>query len=573
MVAIKEMTNQVRDKGLKEVYYKNFEREANILASLNHPAVPMVYDFFEQGENVYLVMEFIQGKDLEDIVNNKDNELPEELITGWGIELCDVLHYLHNHQPEPIIFRDIKPSNIMVNQFGRIVLVDFGIAKAFQTGQKGTMMGTEGYSPPEQYRGEATQLVDIYALGATMHHLLTRIDPQQEPPFTFNERVIHEINPRVSLELEGIVYKALEYHPENRYQTALEMKQALVGLARRAFPTGPIATAVKPAPIPTINNGHKPMWTFVCEDEIRGSAAYDSGSVFIGALDSNLYALEAATGKYQWKYPTGGAIVGRPEVKERLLYFGSEDNKLHVVNSGTGKVLWTYNTGGYVRSSVSLSDNYAFSGSDDGYLHALNVKSGRRAWRFQAGSPIRSTPIFYANLVFFGSEGGDFYCLDMFSSPKWHFRAKRAITSSPAVWKDLVIFGAMDSILYAIDARMGWEVWRHRLGKGTISSPAVDGDRIYIGATDGVIYCIDGNTAREVWRFKTEHQVNSSPMVTDEYVFCGSVDGNFYCLEKPTGRLIWKYDTQKPITGSPLVVDDYVFIGSTNHRFYAFMMS
>ncbi len=573
MVAIKEMTNQVRDPGLKEIYYKNFEREANILASLSHPAVPMVYDFFEQGENVYLVMEFIQGKDLEEIVRDKNSHLSEELVTGWGIELCDVLQYLHTHKPEPIIFRDIKPSNIMVNQFGRIVLVDFGIAKAFQTGQKGTMMGTEGYSPPEQYRGEATPQVDVYALGATLHHLLTRIDPQQEPPFTFHERLIHEINPRVSLQLEGIIYKALEYHPENRFQSALEMKQALLGLARSAFPANRIEPAPTVIPISTINQGHKPIWTFVCEDEVRGTAAYESGAVFVGALDNNLYALEAATGKFLWKYPTGGAIVGRPAVKDHLLYFGSEDMKLHVVNPGTGKSLWTYKTNGYVRSSPCLSDNYAFIGSDDGYLHSLSLSNGHRVWRFQTGTPIRSTPLFSENLIYTGSEGGDFYCLDLFSSPKWHFRAKRAITSSPALLGEMIIFGSMDSILYAVDAHGGWEVWRYRLGKGTISSPAVDDARIYIGASDGNIYCIDGYAGREVWTYKTGHQVNGSPLVVDNFVFCGSVDGKFYCIEKPTGRLLWKYDTQKPITGTPLVVDDYVFIGSTDHYFYAFSIS
>ena len=94
----------------------------------------------------------------------------EEQVLTWAIELCDVLDYLHKHKPDPIIFRDMKPSNVMINHNGDIMLVDFGIAKTFQSGIKGTMIGTEGYSPPEQYRGEATPSADIYALGATIHH-------------------------------------------------------------------------------------------------------------------------------------------------------------------------------------------------------------------------------------------------------------------------------------------------------------------------------------------------------------------------------------------------------------------
>ena len=113
---------------------------------------------------------------------SKSLNVPQDQILSWAIELCDVLDYLHKHKPDPIIFRDMKPSNVMINHNGDVMLVDFGIAKTFQSGIKGTMIGTEGYSPPEQYRGEATPLADIYALGATLHHALTRRDPRLDVP-------------------------------------------------------------------------------------------------------------------------------------------------------------------------------------------------------------------------------------------------------------------------------------------------------------------------------------------------------------------------------------------------------
>jgi eukaryotic-like serine/threonine-protein kinase len=173
------------------------------------------------------VLEFIHGKDMEAIINDTKNFLPEEQVLTWAIELCDVLDYLHKHKPDPIIFRDMKPSNVMINNNGDVMLVDFGIAKTFQTGIKGTMIGTEGYSPPEQYRGEATPAADIYALGATIHHALTRRDPRLEPPFSFAERPLRRINPAVSHEMEAVVNMALEYNPESRFRTAADMKQAL----------------------------------------------------------------------------------------------------------------------------------------------------------------------------------------------------------------------------------------------------------------------------------------------------------------------------------------------------------
>ncbi len=193
LVAVKEMINQARDSQIRQTIVQNFEREANILATLNHPSIPRIFDYFTHDERSYLVLEYINGKDLEEILSESPGPLPEDRVVAWAIELCDVLAYLHNHKPEPIIFRDMKPSNVMVNQDGHIVLIDFGIAKMFRAGQKGTMIGTEGYSPPEQYRGEATPLADIYALGATLHHLLTKRDPRIETPFTFNERPVRKV--------------------------------------------------------------------------------------------------------------------------------------------------------------------------------------------------------------------------------------------------------------------------------------------------------------------------------------------------------------------------------------------
>jgi len=209
LVAVKEMVNLAPDPLVRQTIVQNFEREANLLATLNHPSIPRIYDYFSQDDRSYLVLEFIHGKDLEAIITDTDGFLLEEQALTWGIELCDVLSYLHGHKPDPIIFRDMKPSNVMVNHNGDIILVDFGIAKTFQTGVKGTMIGTEGYSPPEQYRGEATPLADIYALGATLHHTLTRRDPRLEPPFSFNERPIRKMNPAVSPELEAVINTAL----------------------------------------------------------------------------------------------------------------------------------------------------------------------------------------------------------------------------------------------------------------------------------------------------------------------------------------------------------------------------
>ncbi|HQE99261.1 MAG TPA: serine/threonine-protein kinase, partial [Anaerolineae bacterium] len=211
LCAVKEMVNTATDPQVQQMVVRNFEREASILATLSHPAIPQVYDYFTEGNRSYLVLEFIPGQDLEALITETEGFFPETRVINWAVQICDVLSYLHNHQPRPIIFRDLKPSNIMLDEHERIRLVDFGIAKLFQSGARGTMVGTEGYSPPEQYRGIAEPRGDIYALGATLHHLLSKQDPRLEPPFSFHERPIFKTNPTVSRELIEVLDKALEY--------------------------------------------------------------------------------------------------------------------------------------------------------------------------------------------------------------------------------------------------------------------------------------------------------------------------------------------------------------------------
>src|SRR5919108_660980 len=206
----------------------NFEREANLLASLSHPSIPKVYDYFVVGKQVYLVLEFVRGHDLETVLNQSPHLLAEATVVEWALQILDVLHYLHNHKPTPIIFRDLKPSNVMLTDADRVVLIDFGIAKAFQVGRKGTMIGTEGYCPPEQYRGMSEPRGDLYSLGAMMHNLLTRSDPRLEPPFTFHERTVRALNPAVSAGVEAVIMKALSYEIDARYSSAAEMKAALL---------------------------------------------------------------------------------------------------------------------------------------------------------------------------------------------------------------------------------------------------------------------------------------------------------------------------------------------------------
>lgn len=565
LVAVKEMIFQTRDPLVRQTIVQNFEREANILVTLDHPSIPRIFDYFSHNERSYLVLEYIQGKDAEELLNQQTTFFAEELVIQWAIELCDVLSFLHNHKPEPIIFRDMKPSNVMINPNNHVILIDFGIAKNFRSTQKGTMIGTEGYSPPEQYRGEASPQADIYALGATLHHLLTRQDPRLEPPFTFGDRPIRATNPTISVELEAVVSTALQYSPADRFQSAEDMKQALIMAGRK---TG-ILTHIPAASRPISSDTPQPIWAFKCEDEIRGTPAASDGMIYIGAYDNNLYALNALNGEFQWKYAADGGVVTRPVVAERTVIFGSEDHHLYAVDARQGSLSWSFTAEGPIRSSPSVSEGHVVFGSDDGFLYAVNMLSNRLLWRFDSGSPVRSSPTIAVDQVYFGNIEGDFFSLAFTGQVKWRHKAKRSILSSPVISRGTVYFTSLDAMLYALDGKSGWAVWKYRMGKGSASTPCLTENLVIVGSADGYIYCLDSGNSREIWRFQADHQVSGSPLVHKDSVYCGTADGTLYCLEYRTGRLRWKFKTNGPITSSPIVYNDVLYVGSADHNLYA----
>ena len=562
---VKEMLNTSNDPQVREMLTSNFEREANILAALNHPGIVQIYDFFNESSRHYLVQEFVDGKNLEDTLADTEGFLPEAQVVHWAIQVCEVLSYLHSHDPQPIVFRDIKPSNIMLDKHGRIRLIDFGIARIFQSGQKGTMIGTEGYTPPEQYRGSAEPRVDIYALGATIHHLLSKQDPKLEAPFSFHERPIHNTNPTVSRELTEIVNRALEYDVDKRFGSAEEMQRALASLSSARVRGGTAAFGTTAF----VGSDIMAIWRFRCEDEVRSSPAVHRGVVYVGAYDHNLYALDADKGKFLWKYPTEGGIASSPCVYEGRVFFGSADRLLYALGADTGRISWTCPTQGSVWSSPRAAFDHVFFGSDDEYLYAVNVHSGRVAWKFKTDGKVRSSPTVAGDAVYVGCEGGVVYAVDTSGRSRWRYRAKRGVTSSPACTNEMVYVGCHDSHVYALDIRSGWAAWSQRTSGPVISSPVVSEGLVFVGSTDKHLYAMDAESGRVVWRYPTQDQVSSNPAVAEGAVYFGSVDGAIYSLETRTGNLRWRFQTEGPVLSSPSIAGDMVYVGSADCYVYA----
>jgi serine/threonine protein kinase len=205
----------------KEKALTFFQREAVVLSRLSHPNIVHVLDYFEEHGDYFLVMEYVEGENLQQMLTRRGEPFPEEQVLAWAAQIAEVLHYLHSHDP-PVIYRDLKPSNVMIDTKDRVKLVDFGIARPYAEDADNTHVVSAGYSPPEQYWGAADPRSDIYALGATMHFLLTG-----QEPLALQTSSPRKHNPRISERADLLVQRATAQDIWLRFQTAPEMQEEL----------------------------------------------------------------------------------------------------------------------------------------------------------------------------------------------------------------------------------------------------------------------------------------------------------------------------------------------------------
>lgn len=216
--AVKEIRKKGSGKN-DEIVVNSLLAEANLMKRLDHPALPRIVDIIDNGTTIYVIMDYIEGESLDKVLNEYGAQ-PEEQVIGWAKQLCDALAYLHAQKP-PIIYRDMKPANVMLKPEGNIKIIDFGIAREYKEQKLAdtTVLGTKGYAPPEQYSGQTDARSDIFALGMTMHHLLTGVDPRNGEAYA----PVRQWNPELSEGIEIIIDRCVEPAPENRYQSCADL--------------------------------------------------------------------------------------------------------------------------------------------------------------------------------------------------------------------------------------------------------------------------------------------------------------------------------------------------------------
>lgn len=234
-VAVKEMRVQAGDQHIQRQAIEQFRQEAQFLSVLNHPNLVKVFDFFVQNGRYYLVMGYVQGKTLRELLKSQTEFFPLKTLLEWTVQLVDVLSYLHGQTP-PILFRDVKPSNIIVDSENRLRLIDFGIARCLHPDEATATflqgMGSADYCPLEQYQGVGgtDQRSDIYSLGATLYHLLTlKVPPRAGELAAENKKVPSPrmLNPSIEPALEDLVVNMMAVYKQDRYGSMTQVRAAL----------------------------------------------------------------------------------------------------------------------------------------------------------------------------------------------------------------------------------------------------------------------------------------------------------------------------------------------------------
>ncbi len=408
LVAIKEMSQSGLNPQELLAATVSFQREAHMLVDLSHPNLPRIYDQFAEGRRWYLVMEFIEGQTLEERLTMTSQRLPLEQVLHIGIELCTVLSYLHTRQP-PIIFRDLKPSNIMLTSDEHLYLIDFGIARHFKPGQsKDTVaFGTLGYAAPEQFgKAQTTPRTDIYSLGAILHQLITGNDPSVTP---FRFAPFYTSGPSMLAGLESLIMKMVEIDESKRPDSSTIVKQELQRIvalhaAKKTQSSQPLVgsrqlgltlytyrghtdrvNAIVWSPDGTCiasGSGDKTVqvwntltgdqiFTYCGHSDVVNSVAWspDGTRIASASSDSTVQVWDATTGQNVLTYNRHAkgvyAVAWSPDGKR--IASGGDDNKVRIWEAITGEPVYTYrNHSGWVHTVAWSPDGaHIASGSDD----------------------------------------------------------------------------------------------------------------------------------------------------------------------------------------------------------------
>lgn len=310
-------------------------------------------------------------------------------------------------------------------------------------------------------------------------------------------------------------------------------------------------------------------WKIKLKDSIEAAAAIVDGTIYVGALDEHLYAIDLKDGKEKWKYKAG-PIKAPPSYHAGAVYVGDEDGMFHCVDAQTGQKRWTFEINGEITSGANFADGRVIFGGWDSTLYCLDAK-GKLIWKFKTEGPVNGSPAIVENLTFVAGCDSHLHMVDIKSGKEQAKIDLGGQAGATAAVADKSLFvGTMSNQFQAVDLAKKELTWTFEPQKAQpfYSSAAVTDKLIIVGCRDKAVHALDRSKGTEVWSFVTKGQVDSSPVVVGTRLFVGSKDGNLYVLDVEKGKDLQRFELGRSISASPAVASGCVVIGTSDGWLY-----
>ncbi len=587
-VAVKEMSQSgLNPKELGEAV-EAFQREAQLLAGLLHPNLPRIYDHFSERGRWYLIMDFIEGETLEDaLLRQADHRLSLQETLDIGLQICSVLEYLHTRRPS-IIFRDLKPANIMRVPSGHLYLIDFGIARHFKAGQmKDTIaFGSPGYAAPEQYgKAQTTPQSDIYSLGVVLHQLLSGSDPSEKPFLLPPLRLYGS----AMIELEKLITRMTALDAEQRPTSVAEVLAELRVIAAQSSAK---QTDIQPQGLPRegirtpgrvgeqahfgaqqeqiqeqeLNPSRRRL---IVGAALTGTALLGTGGLLAFLSGSHVKPHPVVLPIARHPTPVPPAVPFAPDVMfgfdAQHTNFNASEKRLSPANVSHLKLAWrSEDIGANDFSSPVVSGESVYVVTEDGRLWAFNVASGQTRWvtdpPSRGGTGFPSTVAVVKGVVYFCLQDRRLYAFDAVTGQRRWVSPTANAYASPIVVNGVVY--STDGTVSAFDATNGQLRWAASSQPSTDSPVAVANHLVYAAISNygpgvGRVCALNAMTGQTHWisdLIENGVDTNSSPMVANGLVYIGSGDGGLAAFDAATGHTRWVTAPTAGSTGSSAAV-------------------
>ncbi|MYK16920.1 PQQ-binding-like beta-propeller repeat protein [Candidatus Poribacteria bacterium] len=326
------------------------------------------------------------------------------------------------------------------------------------------------------------------------------------------------------------------------------------------------------------------LWTFQAGDMIESTATVVDGTVYVGALNGFLYAIDAQTGEKRWMYQATGAIKASPSIHNGVIYLGDSEGIFHAIDISTQETKWQFRTEGEIISSANFTGDRVLFGSYDGFLYCLNRENGELIWKFETEGYVHGTPGIWTQSA---SESDNAQRFAIVTGCDSYLRVLNIndgtqvqqvdlgayVGASPAISQNRIYCGTYGAEILAVNLDIGEIAWRYRHPKRRFpffASAALTENMVIIGGQDKIVHALSSETGESLWTYTTKARIESSAVVVGKRVFLGTTRGTFIALDVSIGESVWEFATGSSIVASPSVADGKIYIGSEDGILYCF---